>query len=163
MSNIYTNPLPEGTGDRVRAVDPAVRVQYVLGDVLGMNTVYRIAHVLSRGGYDGAGQEEGDGGGVVEPEDAGVDGDMVGLHQTLQTSEYFDHLSPQPSRFTDTCSTAISNTQTDIFNFTDFKDFIFFIDFPVFTATKFMFSLFYFEKPMPRTCGILTNHWGRNS
>jgi len=80
MSNIYTNPLPEGTGDRVRAVDPAVSVQHVLGDILGVDTVYGIAHVLSRGYNQGEGQEEGDGGGVVEPEDAGVDGDMVGLH-----------------------------------------------------------------------------------
>ena len=92
MGNIYTNPLPEGTGDGVGAVYPAVGVQHVLGDVLGVNTVYGIAHILPRGGDDGACQEEGDGGGVVEPEDAGVDGDAVGLHQALQTSEYFDHL-----------------------------------------------------------------------
>jgi len=92
MSNIYTNPLPEGTGDRVRAVDPAVRVQHVLGDVLGVDTVYRIAHVLASGHDQGEGQQEGDGGGVVEPEDAGVDGDVVRLDQPLQTSEYFDHL-----------------------------------------------------------------------
>ena len=62
MGNIYTNPLPEGTGDGVGAVYPAVGVQHVLGDVLGVNTVYRIAHVLSGGGDDGACQEEGDGG-----------------------------------------------------------------------------------------------------
>ena len=92
MGNIYTNPLPEGTGDGVGTVDPAVGVQHVLGDVLGVNAVYGIAHVLTSCHDQRERQQEGDGGGVVEPEDAGVDGDVVGLHQALQTSEYFDHL-----------------------------------------------------------------------
>ena len=38
------------------------------------------------------GEEEGDGGGVVEPEYAGVDGDRVGFHQPLQAAEYVQHV-----------------------------------------------------------------------
>ena len=50
-----------------------------------------IADVLPGGGDDGEEEEEGGGGGVVEPEDAGVDGDTVGLDQTLEAPEYVQH------------------------------------------------------------------------
>ena len=39
MGHINTNPLPECAGYRVGGVDPAVRVQHVLRDVFGVNTV----------------------------------------------------------------------------------------------------------------------------
>ena len=46
---------------------------------------------LPGGDNEREGEEEGDGGGVVEAEDAGVDGDPVGLHQALQAPEYVQH------------------------------------------------------------------------
>ena len=39
MGHINPNPLPECAGYRVGGVDPAVRVQHVLGDVFGVDTV----------------------------------------------------------------------------------------------------------------------------
>ena len=53
VSNINTNPLPEGTGDGVGGVDPAVGVQHVLGDVFCVDAVYGIANVLACGHYKG--------------------------------------------------------------------------------------------------------------
>ena len=91
VSNINTNPLPEGTGDGVGGVDPAVRVQHVLGDFLGVNTVYGVSHILARCGDDRKCQEEGNCGGVVEPEYAGVYYHAVGLHQPLKTTEHVQH------------------------------------------------------------------------
>ena len=49
MSHIDPDPLPEGAGDGVGGVDPAVRVQHVLWNVLGVNTVDGVAHILPEG------------------------------------------------------------------------------------------------------------------
>jgi len=56
VRHVETNPLPEGTGDGVGGVDPAVRVQHVLGNVLGVNAVDGVADILL-GGHD---QREGE-------------------------------------------------------------------------------------------------------
>ena len=95
MGHINPNPLPECAGYRVGGVDPAVRVQHVLGDVFRVDTVYGVADILAGGHYQGEGQEEGHCGSVVESEYAGVDGDVVRLHQTLQSSEYLQHCPQQ--------------------------------------------------------------------
>ena len=95
MGHINTNPLPEGAGDGVGGVDPAVRVQHVLGNVFRVDTIYGVADILAGGHYQGECEEEGHCGSVVEPEYAGVDGDMVRLHQTFQSSEYFQHCPQQ--------------------------------------------------------------------
>ena len=49
VGHVDTDPLPEGAGDRVRGVDPAVRVQHVLRNVLSVNTVDGVAHILPVG------------------------------------------------------------------------------------------------------------------
>ena len=49
MGHIDPDPLPEGAGDGVGGVDPAVRVQHVLWNVLGVNTVDGVAHILPEG------------------------------------------------------------------------------------------------------------------
>ena len=95
MGHIDTNPLPECAGYRVGGVDPAVRVQHVLGNVFGVDTVYGVANILSGRHYQGECEEEGHCGSVVEAEYAGVDGDVVRLHQTFQSSEYFQHCPQQ--------------------------------------------------------------------
>ena len=46
VGHVYPDALPEGAGDGVRGVDPAVRVQHVLGDVLGVDTVDGVTHIL---------------------------------------------------------------------------------------------------------------------
>ena len=87
MGHVNTNPLPEGAGYCVGGVDPAVSVQHVLGDVLGVDTVDRVPDVLPGGDDQREGEEEGDGGGVVQAEDAGVRGDSVLLDKALQTTK----------------------------------------------------------------------------
>ena len=96
VSHVNTNPLPECAGDGVGGVDPAVSVQDVLGNVFGVNTVYGVAHVLPGGDDEGEGEQEGHGGPVVEPKYTGVDSDVVRLHQTFQSAEYFQH-GPSPT------------------------------------------------------------------
>ena len=46
MGHVDPDPLPEGAGDGVGRVDPAVRVQHILGDVLGVNTVNGVTNIL---------------------------------------------------------------------------------------------------------------------
>ena len=52
MGDINAYPLPEGTGDCVCRMNPAVGVQDILGDVFGVNTIYGIANVLAGCGDD---------------------------------------------------------------------------------------------------------------
>ena len=49
MRHIDADSLPEGTGDSVSGVYPAVSVEHIFGYVLGMHTVNRITHLLSSG------------------------------------------------------------------------------------------------------------------
>ena len=46
MCDVEPDPLPERTWDRVGRVDPAEGVQHLLGDILGMNAIDGVAHVL---------------------------------------------------------------------------------------------------------------------
>ncbi len=48
MSHIEPDPLPEGTWDRVGRVDPAEGVQDLFRDVLGMNAIDGVAHILKK-------------------------------------------------------------------------------------------------------------------
>ena len=52
---------------------------------------YWVSDILPGCGDDREHEEEGCGRRVVEPEDAGVDGDTVGLDQTLEAPEYVQH------------------------------------------------------------------------
>jgi len=91
MRDINADPLPEGTGYRVRRVDPAVRIEHILWDVFCVNTVYGVAHVLSCGHYERERQQAHDSERVVEAEDGAVDVDMADLGQVLQTPEHVQH------------------------------------------------------------------------
>ena len=86
-----TNPLPESAGDGVGGVYPAVGVQHILGDVLGVNTIYGVPDILPGGHNKREGKEEGNSRAVVEPEDARVYGRVMGLDQALESSEYLEH------------------------------------------------------------------------
>ena len=46
VGHVDPDTLPEGAGDGVGGMDPAVRVQYVLWNVLSVDTVNGVAHVL---------------------------------------------------------------------------------------------------------------------
>ena len=86
-----TNPLPESAGYGVGGVYPAVGVQHILGDVLGVNTIYGVPDILPGGHNKREGKEEGNSRAVVEPEDARVYGRVMGLDQALESSEYLEH------------------------------------------------------------------------
>ena len=86
-----TNPLPESAGYGVGGVYPAVGVQHILGNVLGVDTVYGVPDVLPGGHDKREGEEKGDSSTVVEPEDARVYGGVMGLDKALESSEYLEH------------------------------------------------------------------------
>ena len=45
VGHVQPHPLPEGAGDGVSRMNPAVGVKDILGDVFGVNTVNGIAHI----------------------------------------------------------------------------------------------------------------------
>ena len=92
MRDIDPDPLPEGTGDRVCGVYPAVRVEHILRNVFGVNTVYGVAHVLSRGHDQREGKQAHHREGVVQAEDGRVDVDMADLDKVLESAEDVQHL-----------------------------------------------------------------------
>ena len=62
-----------------------------LRNILGMNAVYGVAHVLPRGHQEAEGEAGHDGDGVVQPEDARVDLDVGELHEALQPPQQVQH------------------------------------------------------------------------
>ena len=52
MGDVNANPFPEGTGNGVRRVDPAVGVEHILRDVLCVNTVNGVANILENEGVN---------------------------------------------------------------------------------------------------------------
>ena len=75
----------------IRTVDPAVRIQYVLGDILGVDAVDRVAHVLSRRHNETEGEQDHHRDAVVQPEDGRVDVDVADFDEVLETAEYVQH------------------------------------------------------------------------
>ena len=61
-------------------MNPAVCVEDVLWDVLGMNTIDRIANVLPRSDDEAKGQQAHHSEGVVQPEYGAVDVHMTDLN-----------------------------------------------------------------------------------
>ncbi len=92
VGHVDAYPLPEGTGYGVGGVDPAVRVEHVLWDLLGVDAVDGIAHVLTGGDNQGEGNQEADCHRVVHPEDRRVYRDMADLDEALEASEHIQHL-----------------------------------------------------------------------
>ncbi len=48
VRHVEPDPLPEGTWNRVGRVDPAEGVQDLFRDVLGMNAIDGVAHILKK-------------------------------------------------------------------------------------------------------------------
>ena len=64
-------------------MDPAVGVEHVLGQILAVNAVDRIADVLARRHDQGERDQQDDRQAVVEPEYRGVDVDVRDLYEAL--------------------------------------------------------------------------------
>lgn len=92
VSHIYAYPLPESAGDRVRGVDPAIRVEHVLWYVLGVHAVDGVAHVLPGGDDERERQQAHDREGVVQPEDGAVNVHVADLDEVLEPAEDVQHL-----------------------------------------------------------------------
>lgn len=86
--------LLERLPDGVRGVDPAVRVQHVLGYVLCVHAVDGVAHVLPRGDDQAERGQQHHGQAVVEPEHGRVDVHVADFHQALQAPEHVKHGVP---------------------------------------------------------------------
>ena len=75
----------------VRTVDPTVRIEYVLGDILGVDAVDRITDVLPRRHDETEGEQDHHRDAVVQPEDGRVDVDVADFDEVLETAEYVQH------------------------------------------------------------------------
>ena len=91
VGHVDADPLPEGAGNGVGWVDPAVGVQHVLGNVFGVDAVDGVANVLPRRHDQREGQQAHDGEGVVQPEDRAVDVHVAHLDQVLEAAEHVQH------------------------------------------------------------------------
>lgn len=89
--NLETLSFPVSRCDRVRAVDPAIRVQHVLGQILTVNAIDRIANVLPGSDDQRERDEKDDRETVVQPEHSCVDVHVRDLDQAFQASEYVQH------------------------------------------------------------------------
>ncbi len=91
MGHLEPDLFQVGTVDRISRMDPAVGVEDVLGDILGVDAVDRIADVLSRRHNETERQQDHDRDAVVQPEDGRVYVDVADFDQVLETAEYVQH------------------------------------------------------------------------
>lgn len=79
--------------DRVRTVYPAIGVQHVLGQVLAVNAIDWIAHVLTSGDDQRERDQQDHGEAVVQAEYGAVYVYVRDLYKALQTAKYVQHLA----------------------------------------------------------------------
>lgn len=84
--------FPVRRRDRVRAVDPAVSVEDVLGQILAVYAVDRIADVLASGDDQRERYQQDHREAVMQTEHRAVDVDVRDLYEALQAAEYVQHL-----------------------------------------------------------------------
>lgn len=72
-------------------MNPAVRIQHVLGNVFGVNAIDWIADVLARRYDQREGHEHQNREGVVRSKDQRIDVHMTDANQVLQAAEYVQH------------------------------------------------------------------------
>lgn len=91
LGHLHADFLIEETLQGVRRMDPAVSVEHILGNVFGVDTVDRITDVLP-GSHDEAERYQyNHRDGVMQPEDRGVNVDVVDFDQVLQSAEHVQH------------------------------------------------------------------------
>ena len=73
-------------------MDPAVSVENVLRNILGVDAVDRITDVLPRRHDETEGEQDHHRDAVVQPEDGRVDVDVADLDQSLQPDEDVEHV-----------------------------------------------------------------------
>jgi len=91
MRDFEADLLEVGAVDGVGRVDPAVGVEDVLGDILGVDAVDGVADVLSRRHDETERQQNHHRDAVVQPEDGRVYVDVADFDEILQTPEYVQH------------------------------------------------------------------------
>jgi hypothetical protein len=91
MRDFEADLLEVGTVNRVGRMDPAVGVEDVLGDILGVDAVDGVADVLSRRHDETERQQNHHRDAVVQPEDGRVYVDVADFDEILQTPEYVQH------------------------------------------------------------------------
>ena len=93
MRHVHPEPLAEGRGDGVGGVYPAVGVDHVLWDLLGVDTVYGVPDILTRGDNEAERQQDHHRDGVVEAEHRGVDVHVGDLDEVFEATEDIQHLA----------------------------------------------------------------------
>jgi len=73
-------------------MDPAICVEHILRDVLCVDAVDGVAHILLGGDDQAEGEHAGGGDAVVQPEDPAVDVAVGDVQETPQLPEYLQHL-----------------------------------------------------------------------
>ena len=91
MRHLEADFFQVGAVDGVGGVDPAVGVEDVLGYILGVDAVDRIADILSRCHNETEGQQDHHRDTIVQPEDGRVYVDVADFDQVLETAEYVQH------------------------------------------------------------------------
>ena len=72
VRHVHAHALPVGGAKRVRGMDPTIRVQHILRDLFRVHTHDRRPDVLSRGHYEGEGEQHHNSHTVVQPKDTSV-------------------------------------------------------------------------------------------
>lgn len=88
VGHLDAHLLVEEAPQRIGGVYPAVGVEYVFGDVLGVDAVDRVADVLPRGHDQTERDQQDDGDGVVQTEYRRVDVDIVHFNEILQSTKH---------------------------------------------------------------------------
>lgn len=76
-----------------RGVYPAERVEDILRDLLGVDAVYGVPHVLPGGHYEAERDQNGHCNGIVQSEDGRIDVDVADPDESLEPSENIQHLT----------------------------------------------------------------------
>ena len=97
MGDVETDSLPKGARNRVRRVDPAVGVEHLFGNVLGVNAVDGIADVLLGRHDEREGEHAGRRHAVVESKHPRVDVDVRDAEEAAQLAENLQHLLAESS------------------------------------------------------------------
>lgn len=93
IRHLAADLLLEEALQRVRGMDPAVRVQHILRYVFRVHTVYRIAHVLASGHDQREGHEHHDRDRIVQPEHGRVYGNVTDFDEVLEAPENVQHVA----------------------------------------------------------------------
>ena len=91
MWDFEANLFQVGTVYGVSRMDPAIGVEDVLGDILGVDAIDGVADVLSRRHDETERQQNHHRDAIVQPEDGRVYVDVADFDEILQTPEYVQH------------------------------------------------------------------------